>query len=316
MPKYRVEMIMNAKNASEAKQIVRRSNPNGYPDWSQRDEQIALARDAVSKLLRDGLIKDDASIRVVELIIRRASLSESEIFDVVGEAAQRSGGAATSQSIADVFQERRAGDNIEVARRLSQYRIDHIADDFVPGGKYAGNPNPNGSSTFEITSFLIHKRGARLTRMGLTGDWDNPSVYQLPDGRNVYLVGNDWQFEGSQGNGYRSLKERLDSEVASREMQAYREQQAIKEREHQKRNRSTELFMQGAKEIHAGMMRAGVDPRFDVREDSAGILVKFDSNSWVEYDKRTQGFSATAVGKTVSGWKGMRERLAKYGEYE
>jgi hypothetical protein len=176
--------------------------------------------------------------------------------------------------------------------------------------------NPDSGSTFEMTTFLIRKVGARLVHMGLIGDWDNPSVYQLPDGRNVYLVGNDWKFKDSEGTGYRSLKARLDSEIAEREMQAYREQELIKEHERQEHDRSSELFIKGATEIRDGMKRAGVDPRFDVRETSSSISVTFNSNTWVEYDKRTRGFSAIAVGKTVSGWKGMRERLKKYGEYE
>jgi hypothetical protein len=176
--------------------------------------------------------------------------------------------------------------------------------------------NPDSGSTFEITTFLIRKLGARMIRIGIVGDWENPSIYQLPDGRSVYLVENDWKFEGSSGTGFRSLKARLDEEVAEREMQAYRAQETLKEKTRSKDQGSIETFMQGARAIHAGMERAGASPRFEVREDPSSIAIKFGSGTYVEYDKRTKGFSATAVNKTVSGWKGMRDRLAKYGEYE
>jgi hypothetical protein len=177
------------------------------------------------------------------------------------------------------------------------------------------NPDSDGS-TFEITTFLIRKAGARLIRMGIVGDWDNPSVYQLHDGRMVYLIGNEWKFEGSEGTGFQSLKARLDREVGEREVAKYQAEQAVKDKEKQKDVTALATFMRGAQEIRAGMERAGVDPRFDVREDSVSVTITFNSNTWVTYDRKTHGFSAIASGKNVAGWKGMRDRLKLYGEYE
>lgn len=129
--KYRVTVEVSARSASEAKRIVqgsssgkRRSNP--YPDLSRRDEPITLVRPVIAKLNQAGLLDGDAAERTVELMTRRMSLSETDVFDVVRDAAQRSGGRATSQAIANVFRERLEGNGREIAEQLATYRIQHI----------------------------------------------------------------------------------------------------------------------------------------------------------------------------------------------
>jgi hypothetical protein len=181
----------------------------------------------------------------------------------------------------------------------------------------AKGQNPNEGSTFEITSFLIRKAGARLIQMGLIGDWNNPSIYQLPDGRKVYLVGNDWQFEGSSGTGYQSLKKRFDSEVAAREADKYHAMDAQRAKEEARKESAKEAFMQNAGAFQAGRIRAGADDLPpDIYENSAELRVRFASDTWAEFDKATLGTSIVVTGKRVSGWKGARERAMKYGDYE
>jgi hypothetical protein len=112
----------------------RRRNP--YPDWEQRDEPIALARNVVNAMLKAGLVTDDGA-RVVEIMVRRLSLSESEALDIVNEAS-RGGAPASGRAIADVLRARTGTpESAEVTRQLTDYRLEHIADEFGPGGKYA-----------------------------------------------------------------------------------------------------------------------------------------------------------------------------------
>jgi hypothetical protein len=65
---------------------------------------------------------------------RRMSMSEPDVRELVSEAG--GGQPATAKQIADTFQSRVSGKGDALARQLSDYRIDHMADDFKPGGKY------------------------------------------------------------------------------------------------------------------------------------------------------------------------------------
>ena len=65
-------------------------------------DPIALASDVVRQLLRDGVV-DDSGAQVMELIIRRMSLSNAEASQIANEARRLAGAPASGNAVADVY---------------------------------------------------------------------------------------------------------------------------------------------------------------------------------------------------------------------
>lgn len=121
--------------ASEAIQVEPLSRAS-YPHMSAKNEPIALLRDVVPKLMEEGAVTEDGG-RMVEVMGRKATMSEPEIREIVMEAQRQSGGPATGKAIADIYKSKLATEqNKAIQKELADYRLEHMADDFKPGGKY------------------------------------------------------------------------------------------------------------------------------------------------------------------------------------
>lgn len=97
-------------------------------------DEIALAVDTVPRLTRERLL-DDSGARVMELVIRRMSLSVDEAEQIAKEASRRDGGPASGKRVAEVFQELDRG----VMDMNAAQRLERLAN---PAGKVEKNPKP------------------------------------------------------------------------------------------------------------------------------------------------------------------------------
>jgi hypothetical protein len=178
---------------------------------------------------------------------------------------------------------------------------------------------------FEITSYLIRKKGGVQTRMGALSPTDQ-SAFRLPDG-SVVLVDSyqDWEYGGQSGHGFESLRRAVEAVERERLMALHTveqgRRQSAQDAERRKKLKAAQRFQDGVTVLWQGMVRA-----MDL--DTVGELV-FRSTDMGRIEAKVYDLDATfdtsdgsieilCIGKMFRGpaaFSATRRHLEKYGEW-